>query len=124
MNIKKTILIVISMLITGFSIGFFTAGRMSKSRIDRHRAMIENPALEKDFLAENIGLTPEQENQLLPIMDSMLGIQRILRTEHHDMMKSERKKMFKVLSPQLTAVQRQNIQQFNRMRNLPGPPHR
>ena len=112
------------MLITGFSIGFFTAGRMSKSRIDRHRAMLENPALEKEFLAKNIGLTPEQENQLFPVMDSMLGIQRTLRTEHHDMMRNERKKMFKVLSPQLTAEQLQNIRQFNRKRNRPGPPHR
>lgn len=122
MRISKTILIVVSMLITGFTIGFFTAGRMARMRIDKHRNMMQNILLEKQFIAEKIDLSKSQEAEVFPTLDSMLTLQKAIRQEHHNEMKNKRKIMFESIRPHLTPDQLKNLRQFTRKQRPPQPP--
>jgi hypothetical protein len=124
MSTSKITLIVLSMLLSGFAVGFFTAGRMASIRIHEHKDMMHNIALEKEFISKKIGLTTAQKKAIFPTLDSMLVLQKNIREEHHTAMKSVRKKMFDSMRPSLTSTQLKKLTHFTNKRRPPGPPPR
>jgi uncharacterized protein YneF (UPF0154 family) len=119
MSTSKIILIVLSMLLSGFAIGFFTAGRMASMRINKHRDMMHNIELEKEFISRKVGLSKSQEEVFFPVLDSMLVLQKTIREEHHAAMRSARKKMFDSIRPSLSPDQ---LKKLTRFTNKPRPP--
>jgi hypothetical protein len=119
MSTSKIILIIFSMLLSGFAIGVFTAGRMASMRINKHREMIQNIELEKEFISRKIDLTKSQEEALFPVLDSILILQKKIREEHHAAMRSARKKMFDSIRPSLSPDQLKKLTRFTDRR---GPP--
>jgi hypothetical protein len=111
------------MLITGFTIGFFTAGRMARIRINKHRKMTHDISLEKQFISKKIGLSKSQETEIFPLLDPMLTQQQAIRKEHHTAMKAERNKMFESIKPHLNPNQVQKMQQLMQKKRPPVPPH-
>lgn len=124
MNRKKLLSIVFLTLIAGFAIGFFTAGRMAKHRINRHRNMMQDVELEKKFISEKLDLTTKQENVVFPLIDPMLRAQKVRRQEHHSEMEANHKNMLEIIRTHLDTSQMKNLKRFANKRRPPGgPPH-
>jgi hypothetical protein len=115
----KIFTVIISMLVAGFAIGFFAAGRMANKRINRHRKMLQNTELERAFISRRIGLSIVQEKTIFHQLDSMLSLQKSIRDDHHTQMKFERNKMFESIKPSLSPEQLKKLKQFNRKQRPP-----
>lgn len=111
----KTILIIALTLIIGFIIGFFTSGRIARQRMKHFRDMMDKPKQETLHLMRRLDLTSDQENQIRPILDSMLPIQAQLRKEHKTQMDSARAIMFNQLKPLLNDAQIKKVERIQRM---------
>lgn len=127
MKKRNTIIALICTLVIGLILGFFTAGRLAKNRMDKVRKRMERPRAEQEFIYEQLSITDEQKTLIKPILDSMLPIQMELRRTHRQEMIKERKAMFQAIMPHLTPAQIKEHKrlQANRPKNMehrPPPP--
>lgn len=103
---NKTVLIfTVTALIFGGVLGFFTAGRVAKHRIEKLRDMSHDPQSEKEHLAKRLDLSTEQKDEIFPIFDQHIPTQRAVMKKHRKEMDSLRTVMFKEMQPILTEDQ-------------------
>lgn len=103
---KKNIIITLLIgLIAGGAIGFYTAGRVAKQRIDRMRKVAHEPGAEQRWLMNKLKISEEQEEAIKPILEKELPKQRKIIKEHRIELDSMREAMFKELEPLLNQEQ-------------------
>jgi len=119
----KSILAISLLVILGFVLGFFTAGRLAHHRIEHFRDMMNKPNQEKEHIVKRLELTNDQVTLIQPVLDSMLPQMHALRKNHTIQMDSLRKEMFDKIRPNLTPVQ---LKKVDRMQQNPPfrPPKR
>ena len=119
MNKRNLILTVLSTLLLGFVLGFFSSGRMTHARMARHFKFIKSPIAEKNHLVKRLDLTAKQIKQTSPILDVMLPKQTELFKIHRGQMDALRDSMFTSITPFLDAIQQEEVTKIKR-RNGPG----
>ena len=119
MNKRNLILTVLSTLLLGFVLGFFTSGRMTHARTARQHKFMRSPIAEKNHLAKRLDLTDKQMQQISPILDVMLPKQTELFKIHRGQMDALRDSMFTSITPFLDAIQQEEVTKIKR-RNGPG----
>ena len=118
MNKGNLILTVLSTLLLGFVLGFFTSGRMTQARMALHFKFIKSPIAEKNHLVKRLDLTAKKIKQTSPILDVMLPKQTELFKIHRGQMDALRDSMFTSITPFLNATQKEKV---NKMRQYRGP---
>ena len=118
MNKRNLILTVLSTLLLGFVLGFFSSGRMTHARMARHFKFIKSPIAEKNHLVKRLDLTAKQIKQTSPILDVMLPKQTELFKIHRGQMDALRDSMFTSITPFLKATQKDKV---NKMKRYRGP---
>ena len=118
MNKRNLILTVLSTLLLGFVLGFFTSGRMTHARMSRQHKFMKSPITEKNHLAKRLHLTDKQIKQTSPILDVVLPKQTELFKIHRGQMDALRDSMFTSITPFLDATQ---IDEVNKMKRRRGP---
>lgn len=113
MNKRIWIFIIISALIGGM-VGFFTAGRVAKHRIEKLRNMSHDQRSEKIHLAEKLDLSEDQKDKVFPILDKHLPVQRKVMRKNKQTMDSLRADMFKELQPLLSEEQLNRLEKMRR----------
>ncbi|MEJ6787478.1 MAG: hypothetical protein QNL19_08660, partial [Bacteroidota bacterium] len=99
MNKRNLILTVLSTLLLGFVLGFFSSGRMTHARMARHFKFIKSPIAERNHLVKRLDLTAKQIKQTSPILDVMLPKQTELFKIHRGQMDALRDSMFTSITP-------------------------
>lgn len=122
MKKKNLILTVVSTLLLGLVIGFFTSGRMAHARMNRMHIEINSPNAVKQHLVKNLQLTEEQLTQISPILDTMLPAQIAMRQSHRKEMDALRDSMFAAISPVLSTAQLQEVAKMKERKGPPRPP--
>tara|TARA_B110000977_G_C10826073_1_gene396185 strand:+ start:185 stop:553 length:369 start_codon:yes stop_codon:yes gene_type:complete len=118
MNKRNLILTVLSTLLLGFVLGFFTSGRMTHARMARQHKFMTSPIAEKNHLVKRLDLTDKQIKKISPILDVMLPKQTELFKIHKSQMDALRDSMFTSITPFLNAKQ---IDEVNKMKRRRGP---
>jgi Spy/CpxP family protein refolding chaperone len=118
MKKRSLIFTVLSTLLLGFVLGFFTSGRMTHARIARQHKFMKSPIAEKNHLANRLDLTDKQMQQVSPILDTMMPKQIELFKNHRGQMDALRDSMFTSITPFLDATQ---LAELNKMKRRPGP---
>ena len=122
MNKGNLILTVLSTLLLGFVLGFFTSGRMTQARMARHFKFIKSPIAEKNHLVKRLDLTAKQIKQTSPILDVMLPKQTELFKIHRGQMDALRDSMFTSITPFLDAIQQEEVTKMKRSTGPGRPP--
>lgn len=111
MNWKRIMYIIFPMLI-GILLGFFIAGRLTKSRLDRFRHMADKPQAERMHIAKRLSLSEEQRNRIEPILDEHLHRQRTSMKDHRAKMDSMRQSMYNEIRPFLDERQLNKLEEM------------
>ena len=122
MNKRNLILTVLSTLLLGFVLGFFSSGRMTHARMARHFKFIKSPIAEKNHLVKRLDLTAKQIKQTSPILDVMLPKQTELFKIHRGQMDALRDSMFTSITPFLDAIQQEEVTKMKRSTGPGRPP--
>ena len=122
MNKRNLILTVLSTLLLGFVLGFFSSGRMTQARMARHFKFIKSPIAEKNHLVKRLDLTAKQIKQISPILDVMLPKQTELFKIHRGQMDALRDSMFTSITPFLDAIQQEEVTKMKRSTGPGRPP--
>jgi|TARA_B110000977_G_scaffold105761_1_gene137917 hypothetical protein len=122
MNKRNLILTVLSTLLLGFVLGFFSSGRMTHARMARHFKFIKSPIAEKNHLVKRLDLTAKQIKQISPILDVMLPKQTELFKIHRGQMDALRDSMFTSITPFLDAIQQEEVTKMKRSTGPGRPP--
>jgi Spy/CpxP family protein refolding chaperone len=123
MKKRSLIFTVLSTLLLGFVLGFFTSGRMTHARMARQHKFMKSPIAQKNHLAKKLDLTDKQMQQISPILETMLPKQIELFKTHRGQMDALRDSMFTSITPFLDAIQQEEVTKMKR-RNGPGRPPR
>ena len=118
MNKRNLILTVLSTLLLGFVLGFFSSGRMTHARMARQHKFMRSPIAEKNHLVKRLDLTAKQIKQTSPILVVMLPKQTELFKIHRGQMDALRDSMFTSITPFLNATQKDKV---NKMKRYRGP---
>jgi len=108
----KSIIAISLLVILGFILGFFTAGRLAHNKMQHFREMMLKPNQEKNHIIKRLEIADTQLAEIQPILDSMLPIMQELRKIHNSQMDSTRNIMFEKIKPQLTAVQLKKVERM------------
>ena len=122
MNKRNLILTVLSTLLLGFVLGFFSSGRMTHARMARQHKFMRSPIAEKNHLVKRLDLTAKQIKQISPILDVMLPKQTELFKIHRGQMDALRDSMFTSITPFLDAIQQEEVTKMKRSTGPGRPP--
>ncbi|MFT5055388.1 MAG: Spy/CpxP family protein refolding chaperone [Pseudoalteromonas distincta] len=118
MKKRSLIFTVLSTLLLGFVLGFFSSGRMTHARMARQHKFMKSPIAQKNHLAKKLDLTDKQMQQISPILETMLPKQIELFKTHRGQMDALRDSMFTSITPFLDATQ---LAELNKMKRRTGP---
>lgn len=105
-------------LLLGFIIGFYVNRQLTHQRLNHLRKSFNKPGMEMKMLAKSLKLTPEQVEEMRPILRKHLPVQLSTRKRHKSEMDSLRTAMFNDIQPYLT---NQQLEKVERIKKQPRP---
>ena len=119
---KKLIVIIISSLLIGFIVGFFTSGRVAHNRMKHIFKTMTRPEMEKEMISKRLKLSDNQLEEITPILEQHIKRQHVIRRSGRQTIDSARGAMFNEIKPFLNQEQ---LEKAKKMKNRkPPPPNR
>lgn len=113
MKVLKTILSIVGLLLIGFAGGFYAHRMVTMQKLEEIRELGRAPNFERHFF-ESINATPEQREQLDPIIAKHSTQMAAFLQESREKRRALMQELHHAVKPHLTAEQVEKMKKFSR----------